>query len=233
MATLNNQLVRVHRDVQAENLEIQANLARINNARFSILDVDNETALANQHRLLYPADPFDHLAAFGRYLMRQSLYNDLVLANQRIEELRQMPHRPLTLQQYLEACHSIHLAMPARDLLDPPSEVATHDDLQRWIYPKFIKPSTDFAAQQLGVWRQLAQSHALRTDTWYPSIFELEWTRNGVDRRIVSCKESTFEFMTTTVYEAVDTILDHIVQDDNLVEGLGLEGELKLLPAAI
>lgn len=227
MAAMDTGVVRVYRDIEGDVRGIQDAFQKVDTIRLEITGLDDEISVARENLSLSPSDGSKAQQVRQRERKRDILYQQLEVTSQRFLELRQRPTRPFTLQVYLEACHSVFLAMPARDLLVPAHEARTHDEIRPMSYPRDIVPSTDFAAKQLGIWNELAQSDDLGTEAWYPSVSELEWMRQGVDGYLVGCQQSLFQFMQSTVDNVVDKILDHIVQDEYLLEGLKIGGEFR------
>lgn len=224
MAAMDNQLVRLYRDIDgwaAEEKETEQNVQRL---MLLIRDLDEEIAIAteNEAQGLIPPVPFDFGTASQQ---RGALYGDLEGAHQRLTNLRRSPRQRLRLQYYLEACHSIDLAMPARDILPSTSEVSDHEVIESIAYPQHIVPAVDFAEEQMDIWHKLAGSPVMRNNARYPSFIELEWVRATVDGNIVGCPYSLSAFMGYAVNEAVGAIMNQIAQEDQLIQSLQIQRE--------
>ncbi|PTB36285.1 hypothetical protein M441DRAFT_178139 [Trichoderma asperellum CBS 433.97] len=230
MSATEGALIRVYRDIEGDERQIQHNLAALARTRLEIRNLGER--ICDAHGRAPDAAPLDGNAIFQLHVQRAMLYRQLAAADQQIAALHQGPRALLRLQGYLEACHSIDLAMPARDLLVPAPEVKTHDRILPKRWPRSIVPAPDFAAKQLRIWSRMADSAELRTNACYPSITDLEWVRGTVDGIHVGCVSSLAGFMHRTVDEAVDTILDHIVQSESLVNGLEIGGFVLTQPGS-
>ncbi|UKZ61139.1 uncharacterized protein TrAtP1_002410 [Trichoderma atroviride] len=221
---MDNQLVRIYRDIEhwdALTKDAEQDVRRIMR---NIMALDEQIAIANGYpdqELLQSYEFAVQMANLG--LEREALYNEWVATNGRLKELRSIPRQRLELQEYLEACHSIDLAMPARDILPSRFEVITDEaEIESTIYPQHIVPATDFAAKQMDIWSRLSQGPEICDGAWYTGYLELEWIRAKVDANIVGCPHSLFTFMGDTVDEAVTDILGRIVKDGHLVQSLGI-----------
>ncbi|KAM0518988.1 hypothetical protein ACHAPE_003979 [Trichoderma viride] len=218
MAAMNNQLVRPYRDIDGWAAAEEQNVQTLMHL---ILDLDEEIAIAaeNEAQGLLPSVPFDFGAASQQ---RGTLYGDLQVARQRLTNLQRSLHQRLRLQYYLEACHSIDLAMPARDVLPSTPEVSEHEVIESIAYPRHIVPAVDFAEEQMDIWHKLAASPVLHHDACYSNFLELEWVRATVDGNIVGCPYSLSAFMGYAVDRAVKAIMNRIAQEDQLIQSLGI-----------
>lgn len=220
MATTNYIVVRAYRDAEAWDLLIQRCVDKVGAIWRQIRDLDEAIAVGN-----LPSDS-------PEARQRDSLLDVWQAAQRDLYNKQRQPHQPLGLQDYLEACHSIDVAMPARDVLDPAVEVATHGQLRGRSYPRHIEPSAGFAAEQLGVWHGLASSFSLGNECSFPCLAALEAERQYGDNRIVGCSGSLSRFMKGSVEGPVERILEVIAQDARLCASLGVRGEF-LLPSSV
>jgi hypothetical protein len=224
MAAMNNQLVRPYRDIDGWAAQETATEQNVQGLMRLILDLDEEIAIAaeNEAQGLLPSVPFDFGAASQQ---RVTLYNDLQEEQQRLANLQRSPRQRLRLQYHLEACHSIDLAMPARDVLPSTPEVSEHGVIESIVYPRHIVPAVDFAEEQMAIWHKLAATTVLRNDACYPNFITLEWVRATVDSNIVSCPYSLYAFMRCAVDDAVKAIMNRIAQEDQLIQSLQIRRE--------
>lgn len=227
MAAMDTALVRTYRDIDGWDARRRDTQGLVQTLWRSIMNLDEQIAIIRANAPPGYIETWGFISfAHGQAVMtRARLYNQLVNANQLLRELRDAPNRETRLQEYLEACHSIDLAIKARDLLPPISEVLQHDVIERTLFPQHLVPATDFAVDQMSVWRNLIWSADLRFRACYPSFNELEFLRAHVDGSIVSCPGSLFKFMKMAVDEAVNAILDQIVRERNLVRALEIDRE--------
>lgn len=227
MATMDNGLVRTYRDIDAWAAKTRDAESTVRALWSNIINLDEQIAIAEAdatpgHLAIGGFISFDHEVAV---MTRGRLYDQLIHTNQQLRELREAPRRKTKLQEYLEACHSIDLAMPSRDILPPSSEVMEHEEIQHALFPQHLVPAKDFAADQMRIWRKLAWSIDLRAKACYSSLIDLEWMRSQVDGNIVSCSGSLFRFIKMAVDEAVIAIMDQIAKERELVQKLEIEGE--------
>ncbi|KAK1252190.1 hypothetical protein MKX08_003377 [Trichoderma sp. CBMAI-0020] len=223
MATMDNQLVRVCRDIDGWDIMVQETEQSVRTVMRSIMALDEQIAIAHENPDQEILESYEFAVMINNLqLERAALYNQWVDTNERLRQLRILPQLRIGLQEYLEAWHSIDLAMPARDILPTRFEVSTHDEIERTIYPQYIVPAVIFATQQMLIWQRLSHSRGFCAGAWYTSFLGLEWTRARVDANIVGCSPSLFTFMQSTVDEAVLEILNQIAEDDQLVDNLGI-----------
>ncbi|KAL6900005.1 hypothetical protein GGI43DRAFT_427727 [Trichoderma evansii] len=215
MATTESGVVRVYRDIEGNERKAQDLFQSIVGMRRRVIDLDEKIyAIRPDMRQLSLAELF--MVRFLNIIM-MVLNRMIDVTDEAIKELQRWPKRRLTLQTYLDACHSLDIAMSAQDLLVSAPEVRAHGNIQPKLYPGYIAPSPDFATKQLGIWNKLAGNAALRTEACYPSIEDLEWLREELDNRPVGCQWSLFKFMRSAVDEAVDKIMGRIAQNERLV----------------
>ncbi|KAG4255571.1 hypothetical protein BFJ72_g14903 [Fusarium proliferatum] len=85
--------------------------------------------------------------------------------------------RLLTLQQYLEACHSLSLAVEIINDRSLTTQGDTTNPTDR-IYPRRIIPWTTFATEQENIWDEISPSHSFSSQTAFPSPHELDYVRS-------------------------------------------------------
>jgi hypothetical protein len=131
------------------------------------------------------------------------------------------PSQPQTLQQYLEACHSLSLAI----------QVVTNRTLSTQgeptkpagrIYPRRIIPWNDFATKQEEIWDQLLIGHSFYSQPIFPSSHQLEYVMSRI--RPISSEIRLRDFERNTVEDAVQELIDKTHSDLSLQSHLGLQG---------
>jgi hypothetical protein len=123
-------------------------------------------------------------------IMEANLRHKLLEIERQLEEERRQPEevrrqreeveelakasQPQTLQPYLEACHSLDLAI--RIVTNPSSTTqgeATSPTGR--IFPRRIIPWHDFAAKQEGIWNRLSIGESFSSQPNFPSPNQLEY----------------------------------------------------------
>lgn len=85
--------------------------------------------------------------------------------------------QPQTLEQYLEACHSLNLAIQVETDRSLTTQGDTTNPTGR-IYPRRIIPWDDFATKQEEVWNQLSIGHLFSSQPAFPSQHQLEYVKS-------------------------------------------------------
>ncbi|EWY79555.1 hypothetical protein FOYG_17301 [Fusarium oxysporum NRRL 32931] len=106
-------------------------------------------------------------AAEGRALEEQHQREEEQRRREEAEE-RADASRPLTLQQYLETCHSLSLAVEIITDRSLTTQGDTTNPTGR-IYPRRIIPWTTFAMEQEHIWDEISSSHSFSSQTAFPS----------------------------------------------------------------
>ncbi|KAG5768982.1 hypothetical protein H9Q72_003671 [Fusarium xylarioides] len=115
-------------------------------------------------------------AAEGRALEEQHQREEEQRRREEAEE-RAEASRPLTLQQYLETCHSLSLAIEIITERSLTTQGDTTNPTGR-IYPRRIIPWATFAREQEKVWDQLSLSPSFSSRTAFPSRHQLDYVRS-------------------------------------------------------
>ncbi|KAH7201192.1 hypothetical protein DER44DRAFT_812068 [Fusarium oxysporum] len=129
--------------------------------------------------------------------------------------------RPLTLQQYLETCHSLSLAIEIITDRSLTTQGDTTNPTGR-IYPRRIIPWTTFAREQEKVWNQLSFSPSFSSQPAFPSRHQLDYVRSLL--RPVSSEIGLRNSERDVVENAVQKLMDATHDDSSLRSRLGLDG---------
>ncbi|KAJ2974721.1 hypothetical protein NUW58_g8564 [Xylaria curta] len=127
------------------------------------------------------------------------------------------------LPQYLEACHSLHLAI--RDV--SPGFTTTQSNLTNptgQILPRRIVLWHDFADRQDAVWDQLAVGKSFSSKLNFPSLSQLEYVRSTLDP--ISSQFGLQSFERNTVERPVRKLFDTAYDDPQLRLDLNLGGDI-------
>ncbi|KAK2468737.1 hypothetical protein H9L39_19664 [Fusarium oxysporum f. sp. albedinis] len=130
--------------------------------------------------------------------------------------------RPLTLQQYLETCHSLSLAIEI--ITDRSCSLTTQGDTTYptgRIYPRRLIPWTTFAREQEKVWNQLSLSPSFSSRPLFPSWHQLDYVRSLL--RPISSEIGLRNSERDVVENAVQKLVDAIYNDSLLRNHLGLD----------
>ncbi|EXL67606.1 hypothetical protein FOPG_16285 [Fusarium oxysporum f. sp. conglutinans race 2 54008] len=159
-------------------------------------------------------------AAEGRALEEQRRREEEQRRREEAEE-RADASRPLTLQQYLETCHSLSLAIEI--IID--RSLTTQGDTTNptgRIYPRRIVPWTTFAREQEKVWNQLSFSPSFSSRPAFPSRHQLDYVKSLL--RPVSSEIGLRNSERDVVENAVQKLMDATHNDSSLRSHLGLDG---------
>ncbi|EPE03243.1 serine threonine protein kinase [Ophiostoma piceae UAMH 11346] len=129
--------------------------------------------------------------------------------------------RPLTLQQYLEACHSLSLAIEVITDRSLTTQGDTTNPTGR-IYPRRIIPWTTFAKEQENVWDQLSFSPSFSSQATFPSQHQLDYVRSLL--RPVSSEIGLRNSERDVVENAVQKLMDATYNNLSLRSHLGIDG---------
>ncbi|EGU82799.1 hypothetical protein FOXB_06687, partial [Fusarium oxysporum f. sp. conglutinans Fo5176] len=159
-------------------------------------------------------------AAEGRALEEQHQREEEQRRREEAEE-RADASRPLTLQQYLETCHSLSLAIEIITDRSLTTQGDTTNPTGR-IYPRRIIPWTTFAREQEKVWDQLSISPSFSSRPAFPSRHQLDYVRSLL--RPVSSEIGLRNCERDVVENAVQKLMDATYNDSSLRSHLGLDG---------
>jgi hypothetical protein len=136
-------------------------------------------------------------------------------------EERAKASQPQTLPQYLEACHSLSLAIQVvtdRSLTtqgDPTNPTGR-------IFPRRIIPWEDFETKQKEIWDQLLTSHSFYSQPVFPNPSQLEYVASLISP--ISSEIGLRNFERDTVENAVQKLVDEVYGNLLLRSSLGLQG---------
>ncbi|KPA36814.1 serine threonine protein kinase [Fusarium langsethiae] len=159
-------------------------------------------------------------AAEGRALEEQRRREEEQRRREEAEE-RADASRPLTLQQYLETCHSLSLAIEIITDRSLTTQGDTTNPTGR-IYPRRIIPWATFAREQEKVWNQLSFSPSFSSRPAFPSRHQLDYVRSLL--RPVSSEIGLRNCERDVVENAVQKLMDATQNDSSLRSHLGLDG---------
>lgn len=154
---------------------------------------------------------------------REEAENQREAERRRREEAEQLAaaSQPRTLQQYLQDCHSLNLAI--RVITDP--SLTTQGDPTNptgRIFPRRIIPWSDFPTKQEEVWDTLSVGTVFSSVPAFPSQHQLEYVRSVL--RPISGEIGLRNFERDVVENAVQKVIESISLDPLLQRTLGLRG---------
>ncbi|KAM6513630.1 hypothetical protein FALCPG4_016013 [Fusarium falciforme] len=159
-------------------------------------------------------------AAEGRALEEQHQREEEQRRREEAEE-RADASRPLTLQQYLETCHSLSLDIEIITDRSLTTQGDTTNPTGR-IYPRRIIPWATFAREQEHVWDELSFSPSFSSQAAFPSRHQLDYVRSLL--RPVSSEIGLRNSERDVVENAVQKLMDATYNDSSLRSHLGLDG---------
>ncbi|KAI1407697.1 hypothetical protein F5Y13DRAFT_123197 [Hypoxylon sp. FL1857] len=127
---------------------------------------------------------------------------------------------PQTLEPYLEACHTLSLAVDVVTDRSLTTQGDTTNPVGR-IYPQRIIPWDDFPSRQEEIWNQLFEQ-SFTTQYVFPSQHQLDYVRSLI--RPISSEHGLRYFERDTVENAVQKLIDTVYDDPSLRDRLGLRG---------
>ncbi|KJZ69734.1 hypothetical protein HIM_10874 [Hirsutella minnesotensis 3608] len=128
--------------------------------------------------------------------------------------------RPQTLQQYLETCHSLHLAMQVITDRSSTTQGETTNPAGR-IFPRRIIPWDDFVVRQEEIWDDLSMGE-LFSKPIFPSQHQMEYVESLL--KPISSELGLRDFERDVVENAVQKLVDRAYTDPLLRSSLGLQG---------
>ncbi|KJK88393.1 hypothetical protein H633G_07733 [Metarhizium anisopliae BRIP 53284] len=138
---------------------------------------------------------------------------------QEVEELAKAS-LPLDLQQYLEACHSLDLAIDVVTDRSLTTQGETTNPTGR-IFPRRIIPWDSFAMRQEEIWTDLSISDLLPKPS-FPSYHQMEYVKSLL--KPISSELGLRDFERDVVENAVQKLVDRAHTDPSLRNSLGLQG---------
>jgi hypothetical protein len=129
--------------------------------------------------------------------------------------------QPQTLQQYLEACHSLSLAI---QIVTDPSSSTRGDPTNPTdrFFPRRIIPWNDFATKQEEIWNQLSIDCSFCSQPIFPTPNQLEYVMSHIEP--ISSEDELRDFERKTVKNAVQTLVNEAYSDLLLRSSLSLQG---------
>ncbi|KAF5136461.1 hypothetical protein E5D57_000223 [Metarhizium anisopliae] len=127
---------------------------------------------------------------------------------------------PLDLQQYLEACHSLDLAIDVVTDRSLTTQGETTNPTGR-IFPRRIIPWDSFAMRQEEIWNDLSISDLLPKPS-FPSYHQMEYVKSLL--KPISSELGLRDFERDVVENAVQKLVDRAHTDPSLRNSLGLQG---------
>lgn len=143
---------------------------------------------------------------------------------QRRRELAEADARhsqPTNITQYLEACHTLSLALEVVTDATSTTQGDTTKPAGR-PYPQRILPWDDFPTRQEKVWEMLSPPY--NNKQAYPSPHQLEYVRKYLDP--ISSELGLRHFARETVENPVRTLIEEVYKDEQLREALKLHGTM-------
>lgn len=128
---------------------------------------------------------------------------------------------PLTLQQYLEACHSLDVSVNVVTDRSLTTQGDTTNPTGR-IFPRRIIPWVDFPRRQQEIWERLSISPGFSSQTVFPSQHQLSYVESILQP--ISSEIGLRHFERDVVENAVQKLVDETYKDPILREGLDLKG---------
>ena len=130
--------------------------------------------------------------------------------------------QPQTLQQYMEACHSLSLAIQV--VIDPSS--TTKGEPVRptgRLFPERILPWLDFAAKQEEIWEKILDD-SFCSQPIFPSLHQLQYVESCISP--ISGENGLRYFERDTVENAVQRLVSEAYNNPRLRSKLGLKGTI-------
>lgn len=128
--------------------------------------------------------------------------------------------QPQTLQQYLEACHSLYLAIQVVTDRSLTTQGEATNPAGR-IFPRRIIPWDDFATRQEEIWHDLSIGDSYPMPA-FPSQHQMEYVRSLL--KPISSELGLRDFERDVVENAVQKLVDRAYTDSLLRSSLGLQG---------
>ncbi|KAL2168368.1 hypothetical protein VTG60DRAFT_7346 [Thermothelomyces hinnuleus] len=130
--------------------------------------------------------------------------------------------QPLRLEPYLEACHSLSLAIEVVTDRSLTTQGDTTNPVGR-VYPRRILPWNDFPRRQEEVWNQLLEPSFANRHT-FPSQHQLDYVRSLI--KPISSEHGLRYYERDTVENAVQKLVDAVYEDPLLRDSVGLRGNV-------
>ncbi|GAP83494.1 putative serine threonine protein kinase [Rosellinia necatrix] len=141
----------------------------------------------------------------------------------REEEEHNRNSRPQALPQYLEACHSLSLAIQVVTEKSLTTQGDTTNPTGR-IYPRRIVPWDDYPTRQENIWDRLSVYRSFCSDPAFPSSHQLDYVASLIHP--IASEMGLRHFERDTVENAVQKLVDAAYNDEQLRAHLGLLGSV-------
>ncbi|KAF1814806.1 hypothetical protein P152DRAFT_430801 [Eremomyces bilateralis CBS 781.70] len=130
--------------------------------------------------------------------------------------------QPQTLQQYLETCHSVYLAIQVVTNRSLTTQGETTNPTGR-IFPRQIIPWDDFAMRQEEIWNALSVGDLFSTPA-FPSKHQMDYVKSML--KPISSEIGLRYFEHVVVENAVQNLMDRAYTDPLLRRNLDLQGSV-------
>ncbi|KAK8851775.1 Reticulocyte-binding protein 2-like protein a [Apiospora arundinis] len=131
--------------------------------------------------------------------------------------------QPQTLSQYLEACHSLSLAIQVVTDRSLTTQGETTNPTGR-LYPQRITPWQDFAARQERIWERLSNGRLFHSQPSFPTTNQLAYVTSLLSP--ISSEAGLRDFERDTVENAVRKLFTEAYHDPQLRSDFGLQGNI-------
>ena len=158
--------------------------------------------------------------AENRALAEQRLREEEQRLRAEAEE-RATSSSPLTLNQYLDACHSVDLAMKIVTDRSLTTQGETTNPAGR-ICPRRIIPWDAFPIKQEEIWGKLSIASPFSSQLLFPSQHQLDYVQSLI--RPISSEQGLRDYQHDVVENAVQKLVDQAYMDPAQRASLGLEG---------
>jgi hypothetical protein len=131
--------------------------------------------------------------------------------------------QPQTLQEYLEACHSLSLLIQVVTDKSLTTQGDTTKPAGR-LFPRRIVPWDDFGRHQEQLWHRLLEGSSFHSERIFPSTHQLEYVRSLI---VPITGEVPLRYQERyTVENAVQKLMDAVYEDETLRTKLDLKGSV-------
>ncbi|RWA12625.1 hypothetical protein EKO27_g2500 [Xylaria grammica] len=131
--------------------------------------------------------------------------------------------QPQALRQYLEACHSLSLAIQVVTDQSLTTQGDTTDPTGR-LYPRRILPWPDYPTRQEDIWKRLSVDQPFCSEPVFPSRHQLDYVASLI--RPIASETGLRHFERDTVENAVQRLVDEAYNDEQLRVRLGIQGSV-------
>ncbi|KAI3342761.1 hypothetical protein F4824DRAFT_443159 [Ustulina deusta] len=139
------------------------------------------------------------------------------------EEERSEKSRPQALPQYLEACHSLNLAIQVVTEKSLTTQGDTTNPTGR-IYPRRIVPWDDYPTRQENIWDRLSLHQPFCSDPVFPSSHQLDYVASDISP--IASEMDLRHFERDTVEKAVRRLVNEAYNHELLRVRLGILGSV-------